>query len=91
MVLTHGIAYDTGAFPVRPVIPDPQLMHVIQNPSLHRFQAVSCIRQSPCNDDAHGIINEGFLHDVRILGFNDLFFHISVTMPFPKPDGAGIR
>ena len=37
MIFTHGVTYNTGAFPVRPVIADAQFMHIIQSPSLHWF------------------------------------------------------
>ena len=37
MVFTHGIPYDTGAFPVRFVIFDSQFMHIIQNAPLDRL------------------------------------------------------
>ena len=57
VVFTHGIAYDTGAFTVRPVVTDSQLIHVIQRSSLHRLQPVSHIRKSTRNNDAHGIVN----------------------------------
>ena len=37
MVFTHGITYDTGALAVRSVVTDPQFMHIIKHPALHRF------------------------------------------------------
>ena len=75
MIFTHGIAYDTGAFPVRTVVADPQLMHIVQRPSLHRFQPVPHIRQSAGHDDAHGIVDIGLLHDVRIFCFDNCIAH----------------
>ena len=57
MIFTHGVAYDTGAFTVRSVIADPQLIHIVQGSSLHRLQPVSYIRKSTGNNDAHGIVN----------------------------------
>ncbi len=75
MVFTHGIADDTGAFPVRAVIADAQLIHIIEGSALHRLKPVPHIRQSPGNDDAHGIVNVGFLHEVRIFRAYNLFFH----------------
>ena len=77
MVFTHGVSHDTGAFPVRPVAADPQLVHIVEGTPLHRLQSVPHIRQSPGHDDAHGIIDIRFLHDVRIFCFyNHLFAHI---------------
>ena len=35
MVFTHGIAYDTGGFPVWLVIIQAQLAHIIEHPALN--------------------------------------------------------
>ena len=35
MIFTHGITHNTGAFPVRPVITDAQLIHIIQSTPLY--------------------------------------------------------
>ena len=74
MVFTHGITHDTSALPVRPVVTDSQLMHIIQGSALHRLQSVPHIRKGPGHDNAHGIIDKGFLHDLRIFCFYNLFF-----------------
>ncbi len=75
VIFTHGIPHDTGALSVGPVVPDPQLMHVIKNPALDRLKSVPCIRQCSGNNYTHGIINIRFLHHLRVLGFYDFFFH----------------
>ena len=72
MVFTHGISHDSGTFPVRAVITDPQLIHIVQGSSLYRLQAVAYIRQRTGYNDTHRIINIGFLHDLRIIGTNDI-------------------
>ncbi|GFI50255.1 hypothetical protein IMSAGC020_01461 [Lachnospiraceae bacterium] len=56
MVFTHGISHDTGAFTVGPVIPYPQLMHIVECTPLHRLKPVPDIRQGAGYDHAHGII-----------------------------------
>ena len=35
MILTHGIAHDTRALPIRPVIADSKLVHVVKGAPLH--------------------------------------------------------
>ena len=64
VVFTHGIAHDTGAFSIRPVISYPQLIHIIQRSSLNRLQSVPHIRKRSGNNNAHRIINIRFLHDL---------------------------
>ena len=82
MILTHGIADDTGAFPVGSVIADAKLIHIIQCTPLYRLQSIPHIRKSPGNDNTHGIINIRFLHNIRIFCSDDLFFfHFSVPPP----------
>ena len=71
MVLTHGIAYDTGTFSVRPVVADTQFIHVVKGAPLHRLQAVPNVRERTGDDDAHGVINERFLHLLGIFCFDD--------------------
>ena len=76
MIFTHGIAHDTRAFPVGPVIANAQLIHIIERPALHRLEAVPHIGKGPGYDDAHGIVDEGLLHDLGIFCFYDLLFQI---------------
>ena len=57
MVFTHRISDNTGAFPVRSVIADPQLIHVIERTSLNRFQTVPNIRKRTGDNNAHGIVD----------------------------------
>ena len=76
MVFAHGISHDTGAFPVGPVITDAQLIHVVKSPALYGLEPVAHIRQRPGHDNAHGIIDKGLLHDLRIFCFYDLLIQI---------------
>ena len=81
MVFTHGIAHDTGALSIRPVIADAQLVHIVKRPPLHRLQTVPHIRQRPGDDDAHGVIDEGLLHLLGIFCFYDsAVFHLFPTL-----------
>jgi hypothetical protein len=62
VVLTENIPDDAGAFAVRPVWGEPQFLHRIENPALHRFQTVAGIGQGPTHDHAHGVFEVGALH-----------------------------
>ena len=57
MVFTHCISHDTGTFPVRLVIADTELVHIIEGTPLHWFQPVAHVRQGAGNDHAHGVVN----------------------------------
>src|SRR5699024_7374031 len=57
MIITHGIADDTGAFTGRFIRAVVQFDHGIQNSSLHRLQSVPYIRKSTGRDYAHGIVD----------------------------------
>ena len=82
MIFTHGISYDTGTFTVRAVVTDAQLIHIVKGPALYRLQSVTYIRQRSGNDNAHGVIDIGFLHNIRIFSSDDLFFFHGIYGPF---------
>ena len=62
VVFTHGVTYDTGAFPVGAVETDTQLVHVVEGSPLYGLQAVSYVRECSGYDYAHGVVDVGFLH-----------------------------
>ena len=72
MVFTHGIAYDTGALSIGPVRADPQLIHIVEGAPLYRLEAVAHVGQGTGNDDTHRVVDIGLLHELRILGADDL-------------------
>ena len=37
VVFTHSVTYNTGTFPVRPVIADSQFVHIVKGPPLYRL------------------------------------------------------
>ena len=79
VIFTHGVTYDTGTFSVWSVITDTQFIHIIQGSSLYRLQSVTHIRQGSGDNNTHGIIYIGFLHDLRIVGRNHILlfcFHL---------------
>ena len=73
MIFTHGVAHDPGGFSEGPVVADPQLVHIVKGSPLYRFQSVPHVRQCPGDNHAHGVIDIGFLHDLRIFRLNQLF------------------
>ena len=73
MIFTHGIAHDTGHLTEGAGGADAQLRHIVENAALNRLQAVPHVRQGPGRDDAHGIVNIAFSHDVGVFDVNDLF------------------
>ena len=62
VIAAHDGADDIGRFPVRLVGAVAVLMHRVEDAAMHRFQAVTRIRQRPADDDAHGVIEVGALH-----------------------------
>ena len=71
MVFTQNIAHDTGGFFIGLVGQHPCLIHGIEDASMDRLQAVPHIRQSPLDNDAHGIVDIAFLHLVFYIDGND--------------------
>ena len=65
VIFTHGITYDTGTFTVGAVVTDPQFVHIVES------SALSDIRQGSGNDNAHGIVDERFLHLLGVFCFYD--------------------
>ena len=72
MIFTHCVAHDAGALSVRTVRPDPEFIHIVECPALHRLEAVPHIRQSPGYDYTHGIVYISLLHQLGIFGAYDL-------------------
>jgi hypothetical protein len=38
------------------------LEHSVENPTVHGFQAITCVRKGTTNDDGHGVIDVRILH-----------------------------
>ena len=38
------------------------LVHGVEDPAMDGLQAIPHVRESPAHDDAHGVLNVGFLH-----------------------------
>ena len=65
MVFTHGVTDDTCTLTMWLVRSQSQLLHGVEDTSLHRLQAVPDIRQGTGNDNAHGVVAVGITHFLR--------------------------
>ena len=72
MIFTHCIADYSGALSEGSVRADPELMHIVESPSLYGFEPVPDIRERPRDDNAHRVVDIGFLHQFGILSLEDL-------------------
>ena len=61
VVLTHHLPDDPGALVPSPVGPVPAVVHAVQDPPMHRLEAVPNVRQRPTDDHAHRVIEVGLL------------------------------
>ena len=62
VIFAQHIADYTSAFAIRAIGGEPQLLHGIENSSLHGFEPITCIGQGPTHDHAHGVLEIGALH-----------------------------
>ena len=62
MELGHRVAGDAGALDEGAVGPEALLLHVPDDPPVHRLEAVAHVRQGAGHDDGHGVVQEGPLH-----------------------------
>ena len=71
MVLTQNIT-DTGSGLLKRLIrSQTALIHGVEDSAVYGLQAISHIRQSAANDDAHGVFNIGFFHFIDQITLND--------------------
>ena len=86
VVLTHGITHDTGTFSMGLIRTVIQLYHGIENTPLNRLQAISDIRKRTGCNNAHGIVDIGFLHGFFQIDFmnfiKNIIFHCLLTLRF---------
>ena len=62
MVLTQNVTHAGGGFLKGLVRGQTAFVHGIENPAMHRLEAVAHVGQSAAYDDAHGVFNIGFFH-----------------------------
>ena len=62
VVRPHDVAHHLGALVVRPVGAQAPVEHGVEDPAVHRLEAVAHVRQGPGHDDRHGVLEERALH-----------------------------
>ncbi len=62
MVFSQDFTDDGRALLVGPRGRQPELRHRVQNPPVHRLEAVAHVRKRPLHDDAHRVVDERFPH-----------------------------
>ncbi len=62
VILAQNLTDYRGALLVRPVGRQPQLVHRVEHPAMHRLQPVADIWKGPLHDYAHRIVDEGLPH-----------------------------
>ena len=82
MVFTQNIAHAGGRLFERLVRGQAGFVHGVENAAMDRLQAVPHIRQGPANDDAHGVLDIGFLHFLHQVGFGDHLIRKSNILRF---------
>ena len=62
MVSAQHVADASGRLLEGLVMGQIVLVHGVENPAVHRLEAVAHVRQSTADDDRHGVLYVGFLH-----------------------------
>ncbi len=83
VILTNDITDYTRRLLVRLIIIIIQLAHGEQHPSMHRFQTIANVGQSPADNDTHGIVHIGLAHLVFYIDANLVLFR-----KHPNPPGV---
>src|SRR3989338_11378867 len=75
MVFAQDFPHDTGAFFIRLIMLQVQVLHREEHPAVHRFQAVADIGQGPAHNHAHRVIKVRVLN--LILNINRDYFFVT--------------
>ena len=62
VVVAHHVADDAGALEVAAVGPVAAVVHRVQDPDVHRLEAVADVGQRAADDDRHRVVEEAALH-----------------------------
>ena len=79
VIFAEHFAHHTGALAVRPVAGEAQLVHRVENPAMHRLEAVAGIGQGPTHDHTHRVLQIGARHLVAQVRLNDPIVGIAGT------------
>ena len=77
MVLTDGVADDTGRLLVGLIPVVPQFAHGVEHAAVDGFQAITHVRQRPTHDYAHGVIQVRLAHLLLDVDVEDFFGELS--------------
>ena len=78
VVLAHDLADDAGGLDVAAVGTQPQLVHAVEDASLHGLEAVARVGQRPAEDDRVGVLQERLLHLVGDVDVDDVLDEVVV-------------
>ena len=79
VVLTKHLTHHTSALSVGPITGQPELVHGIQNPPVHRLESISSVGQRTPNDHAHRVLQIGARHFVAQICLDDPFVGFAGT------------
>ena len=82
VIFAEHFAHHTGALAVRPIASEAQLVHRVQDPAMHRLEAVAGIGQGPTHDHAHRVLQIGARHLVAQVRLNDPIVGIAGTAAY---------
>ena len=74
----HHVADDAGALHVTAIRPQPHLGHPVEDPPVHRLEAVPGVRQGPGVDDRVGVLEVRALHLVGDVDVDDVLGEVVV-------------
>ncbi len=97
--LAHDLADGTGALDVRAVVPQPHVVHRVEDAPLHGLEPVTRVGQRPGVDHGVGVLEEAGAHLVADVGVEDVLLEVhglgtrsSHTAHSPAtPREAGVR
>ena len=76
MQAAHHLADDPGALDVRAVRAQAHLVHLVEDPPLHRLQAIPRVGERTLVDDAVRVLEKAAAHLLRDVDVDDVFFEI---------------
>jgi hypothetical protein len=72
----HDIADHAGALDVRAVGPQSHLVHLVEDPALHRLEAVAGVRERALVDNRVGVLKVAAPHLLCDVDVDDVLFEI---------------
>src|SRR6266849_5843417 len=62
VILPHHLTDDARGLAERTIVAQPHLVHRVEDPALHRLEAVADVRERASDDDAHRVIEVRLAH-----------------------------